>query len=74
MISWAEEAGANMIVTACPLCQANLEMRQSKDQNFPVFYFTELLALSFDIKEVKDTFKKHLIDVSNVLKRVQVKK
>ncbi len=74
MISWAEEAGANMIVTACPLCQANLEMRQGKGQNFPVFYFTELLALAFDIKEVKDTFKKHLIDVSKVLKRVQVKK
>ncbi len=74
MISWAEEAGAGAVVTACPLCQANLEMRQGKGQNFPVFYFTELLALAFDIKEVKDTLKKHLIDVSTVLNGVQIKK
>jgi heterodisulfide reductase subunit B len=73
MISWAEKAGAGAVVTACPLCQSNLEMRQGNGQNFPVFYFTELLALAFDLKEVKDTFKKHLIDVSKVLKRVKVK-
>lgn len=74
MTGWAEEAGAGAVVTACPLCQANLEMRQGKGQNFPIFYFTELLALAFDIKEVKDTLKKHLIDVSKVLKGVQIKK
>jgi heterodisulfide reductase subunit B len=72
MISCAEEAGAGAVVTACPLCQTNLEMRQGTGQNFPVFYFTELLALAFDIKEVKNTFKKHLIDVSVFLKRVKV--
>jgi heterodisulfide reductase subunit B len=69
MINWAEEAGADAIVTACPLCQSNLEMRQGNGQNFPVFYFTELLALAFNIKEVKDTIKKHFIDVSNALKK-----
>lgn len=73
MIGWAEEAGADAVVTACPLCHSNLEMRQGRNRNFPVFYFTELLALSFDRKEVKDTLKKHLIDVSKVLKRVQIK-
>ena len=62
-----KEADVSMVVTACPLCQANFEMRQGKDQNFPVFYFTELLALAFDVKEVKDTLKKHLIDVSKFL-------
>jgi heterodisulfide reductase subunit B len=69
MISWAEEAEADLIVTACPLCQSNLEMRQGNGQNFPIFYFTELLALAFDNREVKDTLKKHLVGVSNVLEK-----
>lgn len=68
MIRWAQEADAQAIVTACPLCQANLEMRQEKEQNFPIFYFTELLGLAFGLKEVESTLNKHLISTEALIK------
>ncbi len=45
----ALDAGAEMIVTACPLCKYNLEKNGCP---VPVVYFTELLAEAFGIKEV----------------------
>lgn len=44
----AAEKGAEMIVTACPLCKYNLVKNGSK---IPVIYFTELLAEALGIKE-----------------------
>ncbi|MBQ8915453.1 MAG: CoB--CoM heterodisulfide reductase iron-sulfur subunit B family protein [Clostridia bacterium] len=41
-------AGAEMIVTACPLCKYNLEKSGSP---LPVVYFTELLAEALGVKE-----------------------
>ena len=40
--------GAEMIVTACPLCKYNLVKHNS---DIPVIYFTELLAQALGIKE-----------------------
>ena len=42
--------GADMIITACPLCRYNLEKNGS---DIPVIYFTELLAEALGIKEDK---------------------
>lgn len=42
--------GAEMIVTACPLCKYNLERQGCP---IPVVYFTELLARAFGITEVE---------------------
>lgn len=67
MICWAEDAGANAVVTACPLCQANLEMRQGKGKALPVFYFTELLGVAFGLKEIKPLLKEHLISTDKVI-------
>ena len=44
----AVDAGAEMIVTACPLCKYNLEKNGCP---VPVVYFTELLAEAFGVKE-----------------------
>lgn len=44
----AEKMGADMIVTACPLCKYNLE-KHSK--NVKIVYFTELLAEALGVKE-----------------------
>ena len=60
IIEMAEEAGAQAVVTACPLCQANLDMRYGKD-GLPIFYFTELLGLALGI-DGKDWFNKHITD------------
>lgn len=58
----AREAGADALATACPLCQVNLEMRQSGKQRLPSFYFTELLGLAFDLPQARRWWPKHLID------------
>ncbi len=44
----AKNNGADVIVTACPLCKYNLEKSGS---DVPVVYITELLAEAFGIKE-----------------------
>ena len=44
----AKEKGADIIVTACPLCKYNLEKNGS---DIPVVYFTELLAEALGVKE-----------------------
>ncbi len=48
--SSAKKAGAEMIVTACPLCKYNLEKSGSE---IPVVYITELLAEALGIKEAE---------------------
>jgi heterodisulfide reductase subunit B len=57
----AREAGAEAIVTSCPLCQVNLEMRQDNPK-MPVFYFTELIGLAFGLDQARSWWGKHLID------------
>jgi len=48
VVSNAKEKGAEMLVTACPLCRYNLIKNGS---DIPVLYFTELLAQALGIKE-----------------------
>ncbi len=62
LISRAREAGADALVTACPLCQVNLEMRQTERPNMPSFYITELLGLAFGLPQARTWWNKHLVD------------
>ena len=48
VIANAKAAGAEMIITACPLCKYNLE---KSGADIPVVYFTELLAEALGVKE-----------------------
>lgn len=48
----AMENGAEMIITACPLCLYNLS--KNSDVDLPVVYFTELLADALGIKEQEE--------------------
>jgi heterodisulfide reductase subunit B len=67
----AREAGAEAIVTACPLCQVNLEMRQTSAPKVPTFYFTELLGLAFGLPEARKWWGKHLIDPRPLLDQAE---
>lgn len=53
ILASAREAGAEMILTACPLCMYNLEQNAAAESKLPVKYFTELLhqALGLDKEE-----------------------
>ncbi|MEJ2068033.1 MAG: CoB--CoM heterodisulfide reductase iron-sulfur subunit B family protein [Deltaproteobacteria bacterium] len=62
IVEGAHKAGAQGIVTACPLCQSNLETRQKGPSALPIFYFTELLGLAMGLnKEAEGWWKRHLI-------------
>ena len=65
----ARKAGAQAIVTACPLCHSNLETRQdtSRQNRLPIFYFTELIGLAIGIAEARSWLKKHLIPSLSLL-------
>jgi len=67
LVEAAREAGAEAIVTSCPLCQVNLEMRQS-GQHLPIFYVTEVLAIALGVG-APAWWKKHLIDPAPLLRR-----
>jgi len=54
VLSMALDAGANCIAVACPLCQQNLDLRQSQVNktmgslfNIPVLYFTQIIGLTY---------------------------
>ena len=51
IIENAKAAGADMIITACPLCKYNL-VKSGAD--IPVVYFTEILAEALGVKEDTD--------------------
>ncbi len=69
LVDMARRSGAEAMVAACPLCHANLEMRQSDaDGNkMPIFYFTELIGLALGIAEARSWLKRHLISPSGLL-------
>jgi heterodisulfide reductase subunit B len=62
----AEENGAEGIVTACPLCQLNVDMRQKEvnrltgsDYSLPVYYFTELISMCLGAEAREVGIDKH---------------
>jgi heterodisulfide reductase subunit B len=60
--------GADAIVVACQLCQANLDMRQTEvGQQLPVVYFTQLMGLAFGIAPAALGLNHHLVDPVAVL-------
>ena len=46
----AKEHGAELLVTACPLCLYNLK-KNTDGVELPVVYFTELLAQALGVKK-----------------------
>jgi heterodisulfide reductase subunit B len=64
ILKQAESEGANILVTACPLCEYNLGPRQSQIKkqypsfdSIPVVYFTQLMALAFGLDEHATAFE-----------------
>lgn len=75
ILTQAQDYGADIIVTWCPLCAFNLDTRQREVQarfpqfkNIPVIYFTQLMALAFGTDEKDCGFEDHFIDPRPLLK------
>jgi heterodisulfide reductase subunit B len=71
----ALDAGAEALVTDCPLCQGNLDMRehevaQEKGTTYylPVFYITELIGIAIGATGAETWWKKHLVDPRKLLR------
>ncbi|HET6477491.1 MAG TPA: CoB--CoM heterodisulfide reductase iron-sulfur subunit B family protein [Dehalococcoidales bacterium] len=75
LFDMAEEAEADAIVVACPMCQSNLDTHQAeisaqagKRYNVPILYFTELMGLAFGDPSAEKWFARHFVDPRPLLK------
>jgi len=66
LIAGARASGAQAVITACPLCQSNLEMRQTQANKMPAIYFTEAVGMALELPEVPGWFNMHLIEPGNL--------
>lgn len=70
----AKENGAECIVTACPLCMMNLDMRQKSAEkaakssfDIPIYYVTELLAIACGDEPRTVGVNKHFVEAEQYL-------
>lgn len=75
----AEIAGADCIAVACPLCHANLDMRQhqinkkfNKNFNIPIVYITQLTGIALNIPVDKLGLTTHFVDPVPVLEKYKL--
>ncbi len=71
LIKEARLTGAEAIVVACPLCHTNLDARQFQmglEEELPVMYFTQLMALALGLSQREAALKKNLVDPRPLLK------
>lgn len=74
----ARQAGAEALVVACPMCQANLDLRQKEiarrrgaDAALPVFYFTQLMGLALGCPERQLGFRLLMTEPSAALRKIK---
>ena len=70
LLKQARASGADLVVVACPLCHMNLDARQFQmalEDPIPVLYFTQAMAVAFDLPEKAAALHKNLVDPLPVL-------
>jgi heterodisulfide reductase subunit B len=74
ILTQAIENGADLVVTACPLCEFNLAKRQHEIKklypdfgSIPVVYYTQLMALAFGLKKEATRFEDNIPDPRLIL-------
>jgi heterodisulfide reductase subunit B len=70
IIDSAVAAKANCLVTACAMCQLNLEIRCTTKTRLPIFHFSEILALALGAEDYETWFVRHLVDPRPVLQNL----
>lgn len=75
LVREAVHRGADAMVVACQLCQANLDLRQAEvgredggTYQLPILYFTELMGLAFGLAPTALGLNHHLVDPLALLK------
>lgn len=70
IIDSAVASKANSLVTACAMCQLNLEIRCTAKIRLPIFHFSEILALALGAEDYETWFIRHLVDPRPVLQEL----
>jgi heterodisulfide reductase subunit B len=80
ILELAQLAGAEAIALACPLCHANLDLKQKqinrrlgRSFTLPIFYFTQLMGLAFGATPKQLEIDKHMIDAMPLLAKVGIR-
>jgi succinate dehydrogenase cytochrome b subunit len=78
-IQQASAAGADAIVTPCPLChlsldawQAKLEATTGKSFQMPILHLSQLIGVAAGLDESELKFKRHVVPVTPVLEQLEV--
>ena len=78
-IEQAMEAGADAMVTPCPLCHLSLDAWQSKlreqtgrDFHMPVLHLSQLIGVAAGLDEAELKFRRHIVSVESVVDRLTV--
>ena len=78
-IEQAYEAGADAIVTPCPLCHLSLDAWQSKlkaqtgrDFKMPILHLSQLVGVAAGLHESELKFKRHVVSVQPVIEKLEV--
>lgn len=75
LIEEAVQRGANVLATACPLCQFNLDCHQRRTAasggprraGLPIVYFTQLLGLAFGLPSRQLGLRRHMVPLEPAL-------
>jgi succinate dehydrogenase / fumarate reductase cytochrome b subunit len=77
-IEQAIEAGADVMVTPCPLCHLSLDAWQSKLEKstgrklgMPILHLSQLIGLAAGFEESELKFKRHIVSVKPVLEKLE---
>lgn len=73
----AENSGAQFIISACPFCSINLEIKQIMDreplkQSIPILYFTQLLGLALGINKKRLALEKNSVSPIGPLESINI--
>jgi len=78
-IEQAKEAGADAIVTPCPLCHLSLDAWQSKlkkqtgkDFQMPILHLSQLIGVAAGLADSELKFKRHVVSVAPVVEKLKV--
>ncbi len=75
----ATEAGADVMVTPCPLCHLSLDAWQSKlkkqtgrDFAMPILHLSQLVGVAAGLTDSELKFKRHVVSVDPVIEKLSV--
>ncbi len=78
-IEQAYEAGADCMVTPCPLCHLSLDAWQSKlkkqtgrDFKMPILHLAQLVGVAAGLADSELKFKRHVVSVKPVIEKLSV--